>query len=313
MTNLNDVARHAHVSKMTVSRVINHPELVSDEVRVLVERSIKELNYIPNKAGIALATRQKFVIQFMILEDVEVAEPNYAILLLYLADVLQANGFSLEIVYQISDTSKVDAIIVSGWRESDLEMLSKMDIPVILYGEGHDDVALPYVDSDNRNGTYQATEHLIKTGYEKIIYIGIEIKLPFTKSRELGYCDAVVANKLPAIIYTADNHSHAAEAVVDNLLPKLEKDTAFVCSSDRIALGVMRAVAKEFKIPEEIGLIGFDGVFIDRITSPQLSTIRQPFPEIAEELANNTLNAIKRKNTENKLIVPELIIRNSCR
>ena len=75
MTNLNDVARNAHVSKMTVSRVINHPERVSDELKELVEKAIQDVGYEPNRMAKALVNKRHYVIRFLLLEDVTTVEP----------------------------------------------------------------------------------------------------------------------------------------------------------------------------------------------------------------------------------------------
>jgi len=116
MVNLADVAHQAHVSKMTVSRVINHPEKVSTEVRTAVMAAIELIGYQPNRIAKALVNHQNYVIQFLVLEDVVTVEPNYAILLLHLADVLNQKGYTLEISTTITDNDHIDGIIVSGWR-----------------------------------------------------------------------------------------------------------------------------------------------------------------------------------------------------
>ena len=81
MVNLADVAHQVHVSKMTVSRVINHPEKVSAEVRESVMAAIDLIGYQPNRIAKALVNHQNYVIQFLVLEDIVTVEPNYAILL----------------------------------------------------------------------------------------------------------------------------------------------------------------------------------------------------------------------------------------
>lgn len=74
---LEDVARKAHVSKMTVSRVINHPELVAPELQVVIEDAMHKLNYHPNNAARALAKNQTSVVKFVILEDVDDTDPYF--------------------------------------------------------------------------------------------------------------------------------------------------------------------------------------------------------------------------------------------
>ncbi|MGL4391233.1 MAG: LacI family DNA-binding transcriptional regulator, partial [Carnobacterium maltaromaticum] len=81
MATLNDVAKKANVSKMTVSRVINHPEQVTDELKELVFKAMKELDYRPNVAAKALANNRTQIIKFFILEEMDTTEPYYMNLL----------------------------------------------------------------------------------------------------------------------------------------------------------------------------------------------------------------------------------------
>lgn len=312
MTTLNDIARAAHVSKMTVSRVINHPHMVSEDVRLVVERTIKELNYQPNRAGLALARHQSFVVRMMILEDVETVEPYYAKLLLHLATNLQKAGYALEIVHQTHNVEKVDGVIVSGFRQLDLAHLLTFDVPMMLYGENSS--RLPFVDVDNAKGTRLATEHVLARGYERVVFVGIALEEQFERQREAGYLETMSAAGKRAELYRIANDTVTAEALLSHLRTPLTKDTAFVAGSDRIALGLLRAAqALGFVVGEEIGIVGFDGVFIDQLAEPQLTTIRQPMPGIAEALTQGILALIENRPAESVLLEPELIIRESTR
>ncbi|NEM04387.1 LacI family transcriptional regulator, partial [Escherichia coli] len=77
MATLADVAKAANVSKMTVSRVLNHPDQVSDELKNLVYQAMADLNYQPNRLARALVNQQTQMIKLMILEDTDSVEPYY--------------------------------------------------------------------------------------------------------------------------------------------------------------------------------------------------------------------------------------------
>lgn len=313
MANLADVAHRAHVSKMTVSRVINHPEKVSKEVREAVRAAIEAVGYQPNRMAQALVTNRHYVIEFLVLEDVVTVEPNYAILLLQLADLLNKKGYTLQISTKIQDNHQIDGVIVSGWRHADLAALEALNVPVVLYGESPLDHDMAFVDSDNRLGTTLATQHLIQAGYDKIIYIGMQVDLPFMREREQGYLVTMAANKRVSRVYTVANHSHEAERLIDNLMPHLPENTGIVCATDRIALGVVRALGRNHGIPDKYGVVGFDGVFIDQITSPQLTTIRQPFEQIAQALVDNLFLQLNNGELGMQRLAPDLIIRDTTR
>ena len=313
MANLADVAHRAHVSKMTVSRVINHPEKVSKEVRDAVHAAIEAVGYQPNRMAQALVTNRHYVIEFLVLEDVVTVEPNYAILLLQLADLLNKKGYTLQISTKIQNNHQIDGVIVSGWRHADLAALEALNVPVVLYGESPLDHDMAFVDSDNRLGTTLATQHLIQAGYDKIIYIGMQVDLPFMREREQGHLATMAANKRVSRVYTVANHSHEAERLIDNLMPHLPENTGIVCATDRIALGVVRALGRNHGIPDKYGVVGFDGVFIDQITSPQLTTIRQPFEQIAQALVDNLFLQLNNGELGMQRLAPDLIIRDTTR
>ena len=91
MPTLNDVAKLANVSKMTVSRVINHPEQVTEELRDLVHRAMVELDYRPNKVAKALAQNRTLIVKVMILEEMDTTDPYFMNLLIGIASELDKN------------------------------------------------------------------------------------------------------------------------------------------------------------------------------------------------------------------------------
>nr|WP_224152676.1 substrate-binding domain-containing protein [Leuconostoc gasicomitatum] len=92
--------------------------------------------------------------------------------------------------------------------------------------------------------------------------------------------------------------------------------TAIVCATDRIALGVLRAVQRVYHIPRDCGVIGFDGVFIDQLTQPQLTTVRQPFALISEKIVAQIISQIESEiilEPNNISISPDIVVRESTR
>ncbi len=127
MTTLNDVAKKANVSKMTVSRVINHPEKVTDELKELVFQAMKELDYKPNVAAKALANNRTQVIKFFILEELDTTEPYYMNLLMGISRELDKHQYSLQLVTENSfDVGQSDGYIITGMREEHNELKAKL-------------------------------------------------------------------------------------------------------------------------------------------------------------------------------------------
>ena len=313
MVTLADVARKANVSKMTVSRVINHPEKVTDELKELVFSAMNELNYTPNVAAKALANNRTQVIKMVILEEMDTTEPYYMNLLMGISKELDKNQYSLQLVTENSfDIGQSDGYIITGMRDKDYEWIGQIDKPVVLFGEnryGHD-----FVDTDNMQGTTLSTQHAIERGYERLVFIGIDVKETFEFSREAGYINTMQkAQRIPEI-YRFDNRSRYTTAFIEENFATFEKNTCFICSSDRLALGIERGLLhKGASIPQDYGVVGYDGVFLDQIAYPQLTTIKQPVIEMGKSCAKMLLNKLEQKGAPqgNLFFEPELIVRES--
>ncbi|MGO0076965.1 LacI family DNA-binding transcriptional regulator [Streptococcus suis] len=277
MTTLADVARLANVSKMTVSRVINHPEQVTRELRLLVTKAMEELNYKPNVAAKALAQQRTLIVQVVILEKMDVVEPYYIDLLRGIAAELNQRNYTLQLVTDAKlVTNQCDGYIVTGARKSDFPWLKGLGKPLILFGENSE--GLPFVDSDNKEATRLATEFALSKGYEQVFFVGIDLPESFEERREEGYKKAMKDRE--SRLYRLANHSRAAEDFIRNL-DDLPDKTCFVCASDRLALGITRGLQAIGKsIPQDVGVIGFDGFFIDRISNPRLTTMKQPIRQM---------------------------------
>ncbi|HEM3716464.1 TPA: LacI family DNA-binding transcriptional regulator [Streptococcus suis] len=279
MTTLADVARLANVSKMTVSRVINHPEQVTRELRLLVTKAMEELNYKPNVVAKALAQQRTLIVQVVILEKMDVVEPYYIDLLRGIAAELNQRNYTLQLVTDAKlVTDQCDGYIITGARKSDFPWLKGLGKPLILFGENSE--GLPFVDSDNKEATRLATEFALSKGYEQVFFVGIDLPESFEERREEGYKKAMKDRE--SRLYRLANHSRVAEDFIRNL-DDLPDKTCFVCASDRLALGITRGLQAIGKsIPQDVGVIGFDGFFIDRISNPRLTTMKQPIQKMGE-------------------------------
>lgn len=295
MATLSDVAKKANVSKMTVSRVINHPEKVTDELKELVFAAMKELSYKPNIAAKALANNRTQIIKFLILEEMDTTEPYYMTLLTGIAKSLDTHQYALQLVTETSfDRGQSDGYIITGMRDNDYGWIDSLDKPFILFGENR--YGYDCVDTDNYQGTVLATEHVLAKGYEDIVFIGMDVPEPFAVSREDGYCHVLKSMNKEPNIYRFPNSSRVASEFIETHVTLFPPKTAFVCASDRLALGIERGLlGQQKKIPEDYGVVGFDGVFLDQIASPLLTTVKQPVIEMGMACGEMLVTKIKEK------------------
>lgn len=315
MATLNDVAKKANVSKMTVSRVINHPEQVTDELKKVVIRAMKELNYRPNTAAKALVNNRTLVIKFFILEKMSTTEPYYMNLLTGIAKGLDEHQYSLQLMTKNNfDIGMCDGYIMTGVRQKDYQWINGTTKPVVLFGEN--DHGYDFIDTDNKEGISMATKYVLDLGYDEIVYIGIDINEKFEKSRTAGYKTVMNQFGKKTTVYRFSNHSSSAAEFIEENWVKFKPNTAFVCSTDRLALGIERGILnKGGSIPDEYGIVGHDGVFLDQIAYPRLTTVKQPVVEMGEACARMILKKISENGAaqENQMFHSTLVKRESTR
>lgn len=318
MTTLSDVAKKANVSKMTVSRVINHPEQVTPELRVIVEKAMENLDYHPNSIAQALVNNRTNVVKFVTLEDIDTTEPYYMNLLFGFARGLNTKQYAMQLVTNRDQLEEnrghADGYLITGARNKDYEWFDKLDKPFVLFGENHR--GYDFVDSDNQTAEKIATQYALDRLYKHIVFIGIDIKEPFEYSREAGYINTLQQHQLIPEIYRVPNHSHAAQKIIHEHFKDFKKDTCFICASDRIAVGVVRQLQDEGgRIPADFGVIGFDGVFLDQVSNPKLTTVKQPIFEMGEMLAKMLLQKIEQSGSPQGEIMlkPKLVRRDTTR
>ncbi|EEU20763.1 LacI family DNA-binding transcriptional regulator [Lactobacillus mulieris] len=316
MVTLSDVAKEANVSKMTVSRAINHPEQVTPELLALVEKAMTKLDYHPNSIARALVNNRTNVIKFVTLEDIDTTEPYYMNLLFGVARGLKADSYAIQLVTDIDQIQKgnADGYIITGARECNYPIFDELKKPFIFFGETSS--SFDFVDTDNRYGTAVATKYALARGYKNAVFIGIDVKEGFEYAREYGYLASMQECNLEPQIFRTGNHSHLAEKLIDEQIERIKPNTCFICASDRLAIGVCRALARlNKKMPEDYGVIGFDGVFLDQVANPQLTTVKQQIFKIGDMLAQLILEKIKQSGSAQgqTYVKPELIVRGTTR
>lgn len=296
MASIKDVARHANVSIMTVSRVINHPHLVREDLQILVRASMQELDYTPNRAARALVSKHTGVIQVVIHEKLDKTDPYALTLLNGISIGLSQRHYSLLILPEYNPNIACDGLIITGMTKKEGAYYKDIQKPMVAFG--HNNFAIPFVDIDNFTAQKSITELCMDKGASRIAYFGIQTTSPYSKERELGFS---AATKLRKVIISkhkmANNHLKSFEKAIE-ILPVFQPDT-IICASDMLALGVIHACQHlNIQIPNDVVITGFDGVFIDEVTKPKLTTVKQPLFEMGQSLAAKLIDLIDGKSVE---------------
>jgi DNA-binding LacI/PurR family transcriptional regulator len=306
MTTLKDIAKYAKVSVMTVSRVINTPELVKGETREKVNRAIKVLNYSQNTLAKALVKGYTHIIYIYIPSTYEITTPFVSETVASIGERLGEYGYSFFFGRKPYSDELCDGVIYTGLNiedEDDFISLSSKK-PAVLFGNSE---RFPNrVDIDNYFGEYLMTEKMIEKGKKKLAYIGLKYNALYAKQRHRGFLNCLKEHGIAfddRFIILGDNSEGEG---FNNAKRILESDggdkiDGIVCASDIIGIGVIHYLKRiKAKIPEDIAVGGFDGFGFEKMIYPSLATIKQPLYDAGRLLADKIVENIKSKKKQNK-------------
>jgi LacI family transcriptional regulator len=295
---LEAIGRLAGVSRSTVSRVLNdHPD-VRPEVRTRVEAVIEKTGYLPNQAARALASNRTGLIGLIMPTEVDelFGDPYYSALVRGIQSGCSESGsiFSIfpvdgaegqrTLLATLVAQGFIDGVIATAGPRSDGLIASLRDRGKNLVVVGHpaDDRDLRRVDVDSASGSAGAVRHLIGLGRRKVGFVGPTLNYLFGAERLEGYHRAmsdagmVIDDRLVRLDEpSADGGYRAALAVLR------EQPDALHVATDQMAEGVLRALDERgLRAPEDVAIVGFDGLPNAHPTDPVLTTVVQPVVEV---------------------------------
>lgn len=318
MSSLKDVAALAHVSPITVSRVINSPNIVSEKTRIKVEAAMKQLNYSINPVAQALVTKRTNVIDVYIPKYINISDQYVMQLIAGISDVLSQKAYSFRISRDLSQNLVSDGYIVSGLTDSELveviEYTNNLGKPMVLFGHTENKM-IDYIDVDNFTGAKNMTNYLLKKGHKKINFLNVtfEDDVSFPKDRLAGYQAALKEQGIkyePSRVFYSDNGFESGYHRALKILENRGDETAYFCASDSLALGMIQA-CKELglKVPEDLSIVGFDGFGQELMTYPNITTVQQPIFYVGRLLAEALIERIhdRQKEAHQEMIVPIIL------
>lgn len=313
--NIRDLAEQAGVSVSTVSRVLNqHPD-VSELTRKKIEAVIRKTGYIPNNSARNLRKDPRNAIGVVIKG---ISNPFFTPMLNTIQEQLRKNDYLMFLQQVEQEENEVDAaislcidkkprglIFMGGRFQQSSEKLSQIDIPFVTLTMNPqlDTVQDLYssVSIDDYHEMYCTVTQVIQAGHRELAVIGsYEDDISVSKLRIDGLLTAakdagVAAENIP-IRYAGGFALSDGYVAAKSLLAK-HRFSCLFCVSDVLAIGALRGLHDSgFAVPEEISVVGFDGIEEGGYTIPTLATNRQPRIEIANkgvELLFNQLHGSK--------------------
>ncbi len=329
---IKDIARLAGVSHSTVSRALHGSPLIPAITAERIKNIADEIGYSASAIGRGLVSGRTEAIGVVV---TSISDPFNGEVVAGLEDAANEKGYSVILV--TSQTSpkreisvvrtlqsrRVDGIIVASSRvgASYTNLLAGTNVPVVLLNNQHPDEAVYSVRIDNRRGAFDATQHLVELGHQRIAYMGDKSGLHSDADRLHGYQDALGSAGIkpdPTLQLTGDGKVEAAhEAFAAFVLSLREKKqalpTAVFCYNDMSAVGVMEA-AKQLRlsVPRDLSVVGFDDIQVAALLSPSLTTIRQPKWELGHRSMRLMLAILNGGDADKSIVLPgELMIRDS--
>ena len=334
---LEELAQLAGVSRSTVSRVINGDRWVSAAARARVEAVIQAHGYHPNSAARSLASRRTRIIGLLIPNQTSTLfnDPFFAHLIqgvveacndidhtLMLLITPTASAAARERLYQrVTQGRQLDGIVIASSDVTDpiIDRLQADQIPFVLIGR-HPHREVTFVDVNNRTAACQAVAHLLAHGYRRIGIITGLPNLISTIDRYAGYVDALIQVGImpdPALAVGADFTRRGGYRAMQTLLsrPGAAPDAVFVIS-DTMASGALQALRDAGRrVPDDVAVMGFDGLDETTVSQPILSTVAQPIAELGREAVRMLLGRITAPGPGapgQRYLPTHLVLRRSC-
>jgi LacI family transcriptional regulator len=330
---IEDVARAAGVSAMTVSRVINGKRNVRDSTREVVLKAIEELNYSPNTAARTLAAGEATHIGLLY------ANPSAAYLSQFLVGALEGarkTGAHLVLEACESESASEQAETARRFLQSGLDgvilppplsesmavhaEVSAAKMPMVTVAMG-----LPHEESlnvriDDFVAAKEITSYLIKLGHREIGFVRGHPNMTASSERFRGFAAALEEAGIDADKAAVEQGYFTYRSglvAAERLLARERRPTAIFASNDDMAAAVVNiAHRRGLDVPRDLSVVGFDDTMPATTVWPELTTIRQPVAEMAENaielLMADLRNGDEGERETERVLRHELIIRDSA-
>lgn len=332
MSTIIDVAKLARVSKTSVSRYLNGQGQghMSDETKERIKEAIAELDYYPNDVARSLKGKSTKVIG-LIMNDL--TNPFFLQMIQGIEEELRDLEYNILMCdsnldvnkeiecFKMLEQRRIDGILVVGVNLPVHHLIDlNIKIPVVLLERDSGDCKFDSIKIDNYYGAYAAVKYLINKGYKKIAHIKGMQASAMAVNRKEAY-EACLREHGMGILpeYEVDGFYKldGGYAAMETLMALPERPQAVFCGNDMSAIGALRyLVNHNYKVPEEIALVGYDDITVASLVTPPLTTVRQPVMELAKiatKVLLERINMEKGEEYEPRSIVlkSELIVRES--
>lgn len=330
---IKDIARELGVSPSTVSRALkDHPD-ISEATKMQVRELVDKLKYKPNAIALSLRSQKSNVISVIV---PQIVHHFFSSVISGIEEVAQAMGYNVMIfqsneqyerevaITQEIDSNRAEGVLVSVSKTTrnfaHFKELTEKDFPLVFFDRVCDEMETDKVIVDDFNGAMNAVEHLIKTGCKRIAHLAAPQHLLIGYHRQRGYISALEKNGIEVddeLIVKCDTIEDATRIIPQLMSIKNPPDGIFAVN-DMTGAGTINALKKlNYRIPEDVSVIGFTDGLVSTVTDPPLTTISQHGFEIGKQAAKMLLERIKNPDSGKKpyteVVKTTLIIRGTTK
>ncbi len=284
---IRDVSKLSGVSTATVSRTFFYPERVKKATREKVLEAARVLNYSPNAIARAMALQRTDKIAFLI------CKAHSSILDEFYAGICEgimkeSNAYDYQLLISTEEDwiaatnsakrKQIEGVILGGNAKAERVLeFQNQNIHVVMVNNRIAGMNLPYVLSDERDGTRQAVQHLVERGHQKIAMIAGRFSPYICSERYNAFLDAMNEHGLKVesrYIRMSDPNIESAVEVATALLRQKDPPTAIFGANDVIAVGAIKAALRlGLRIPRDVAIVGYDDSSICCTTEPELTSV----------------------------------------
>jgi len=320
------VAERAGVSVNTASRAINNKPDINEETKKQVLQIAQELGYVRNDTAVALRTKKTGTIGVVIADN---RNPFYAEVLNGIEEAAREKNYHIifantqrdyqkeEEVINLLLAKRVDGLLIAPVqdRDDDIRNLIEANFPFVVVGRDFENINVDAVYNGEAKGGFLATEYLIKKGHKGVALINGFLHKSPAKGRLEGYKKALNKYRMSldeSLISVGDIDVEDGYERTKQMLEKDLNFTAIFAYNDMMAFGAMQAIKeKGLRIPEDIGLVGYDDIPFSSLIRPPLTTISLKKHDLGVESVKLLLSRINgsRKKIKKIMLDVELIVR----
>lgn len=330
---LKDIAKELNLSPSTVSRAIrNHPAISQDTKKLVQDFAIRH-KYKPNSLALQLRTNKNNTIGVIIPEIVhyffstvlagiqeEAEKDNYNLIICQSNEDYKREVKSVETLLD----ARVCGILASQSKSTEefahFQNIIDDGAHLVFFDRICTGINTDKVVIDDYVGAFHAVEYLIKSGCEKIAFLGSNPYLPIANNRRMGYEDALRKYNIPIVktwMHVCDT-IEIARKVVPEILKSPTIPDAFFCINDEVAATCLQICKSAgFDIPKDISVCGFTNSRLTQVTDPTLTSVEQHGYEMGKTAARLLINRVEGRELKDgiisKVIKTALVVRNSTR